>query len=182
MYNMKSELINISNFNNIVDYLFILNGAIITDIIVILLLIYGFIKSKVLKEWYTKYHINAVIADVLIIVIGIILTRLFYPNFGDCRSTKFSLMYFIILAVIIQIVHDILFYIFFTNVPVSYNKMIDTFKDYAKETGYKAIISDSLMMISTSLIASILASQSINLNIIVLILCIYMVVYLIYST
>jgi uncharacterized membrane protein len=73
---MKLELKNISNFNNVQDYLFILNGAIITDIIVILLLIFGFIKSKVLKEWYTKYHINAVIADVLIIVIGIILTRL----------------------------------------------------------------------------------------------------------
>ena len=175
---MKLELKNISNFNNISDYLFILNGAIITDIIVILLFIFGLIKSKVLKEWYTKYHINAVIADVLIIVIGIILTRLFYPFiFG---KDKFSLFYFIILAVIIQVIHDILFYIFFTNVPVGYNKMIDTFKDYAKENSYKAIIADSLMIISTSLIASFLASQSINFNIIVLITSIYVIVYLIY--
>jgi hypothetical protein len=174
---MDLEFKNISNFNNVPDYLFILNGAIITDIIVILLFIFGLIKSKVLKEWYTKYHINAVIADVLIIVIGIILTRLFYPFiFGQ----KFSLFYFIILAVIIQVVHDILFYIFFTNVPVGYNKMIDTFKDYAKENSYKAIIADSLMIISTSLIASFLASQSINFNIIVLIASIYVIVYLIY--
>jgi len=177
MYSMDLEFKNISNFNNVPDYLFILNGAIITDIIVILLFIFGLIKSKVLKEWYTKYHINAVIADVLIIVIGIILTRLFYPFiFGQ----KFSLFYFIILAVIIQVVHDILFYIFFTNVPVGYNKMIDTFKDYAKENSYKAIIADSLMIISTSLIASFLASQSINFNIIVLIASIYVIVYLIY--
>ena len=175
---MDLKLKNISNFNNVQDYLFILNGAIITDMIVILLFIFGLIKSKVLKEWYTKYHINAVIADVLIIVIGIILTRLFYPFiFG---KDKFSLFYFIILAVIIQVIHDILFYIFFTNVPVGYNKMIDTFKDYAKENSYKAIIADSLMIISTSLIASLLASQSINFNIIVLIASIYVIVYLIY--
>lgn len=176
---MNIEFKKISNFNNALDYLFILNGAIITDIIVILLLIFGFINSKVLKVWYDKYHINAVITDVLIIVIGIIITRLIYPYiFG---RQEFSLLYFIILAVIIQIIHDILFYIFFTNVPVGYNKMIDTFKDYAKETGYKAIVSDSLMMISTSLIASFLASQSINLNIIVLIISIYIIPYLIYT-
>lgn len=175
---MKLELKNISNFNNVSDLLPILNGAIITDIIVILLLIFGFIDSKVLKEWYIKYHINAVIADVLIIVIGIIITRKLYPIiFGN----KFNLMYFIILAVIIQIIHDILFYIFFTNVPVGSNKMIDTFKDYAKENSYKAIIADSLMVISTSLIASFLASQNTNTNVIVLVLIIYIVPYLIYT-
>jgi hypothetical protein len=176
---MKIDFKNISNFNNVSDLLPILNGAIITDIIVILLLVFGYIDSKVLKEWYTKYHINAVIADVLIIVIGIIITRKLYPIiFG---TSNFNLIYFIILAVIIQVIHDIVFYIFFTNIQRGSNKMIDTFKDYAKENSYKAIIADSLMMISTSLIASFLASQNTNTNVIVLVLIIYIVPYLIYT-
>ena len=49
---------NISNFNNVNDYLPILNAVLITDMVVILLLIFGFIKSKVLVEWYKKYNLS----------------------------------------------------------------------------------------------------------------------------
>jgi hypothetical protein len=55
---------NISDFNNVNDYLPILNAVLITDMVVILLLIFGFIKSKVLVEWYKKYNLSAVIADI----------------------------------------------------------------------------------------------------------------------
>jgi uncharacterized protein YacL len=85
------------------------------------------------------------------------------------------------LAVIIQIIHDILFYIFFTNVPRGINKMLDTFKDYAKEASYKAILADSGMMIMASLIASFLAGKSLNTNIIVLIVFVYILPYLLYN-
>ena len=46
---------NISNFSNISDYLPILNGAIITDLVVMLRVVLGQIKSKSLTEWYKKY-------------------------------------------------------------------------------------------------------------------------------
>ena len=62
---------DIHNFSNTADYLSILNGVLITDLSVILLLIGGFIKSNVLKKWYKDLSLSAVIADVLIIVIGI---------------------------------------------------------------------------------------------------------------
>ena len=54
---------NISDFNNVNDYLPILNAVLITDMVVILLLIFGFIKSKVLVEWYKKYNLSAVIEE-----------------------------------------------------------------------------------------------------------------------
>lgn len=175
---MKINFKNISNFNNYSDLLPILNGAIITDIIVILLSIFGYIDSKTLKTWYINYHINAVIADVLIIVIGIIITRFLYSRiFGN----TFSLVYFILLAVVVQIIHDILFYLFFTTVPENRNKMLDTFKEYAKENGYKAMIADSLMVISTSILASIFASQTTNFNLILVIISVYFIPYLIYT-
>ncbi len=65
---------SISDFNNTSDYLPILTGVLITDLCVIFLLIFGSINSKVLVEWYRKYNLSAVIADVLILVIGIIYT------------------------------------------------------------------------------------------------------------
>jgi hypothetical protein len=42
---------NISDFNNVSDYLPLFNGVLITDLIVIFLLNLSFIQSKVLKKW-----------------------------------------------------------------------------------------------------------------------------------
>ena len=75
-----------------------------------------------LKDWYLKLNINAVIADVLILVIGFILTRFFYFKLFD----SYSLIKFTGLFLFIQIVHDILFYIFFEKiVPKGSNKVFD---------------------------------------------------------
>ena len=62
---------NIGIFNRTSDYLPILNGVILTDLFVILLMNMSIIKSVVLREWYGNYGLSAVIADVLIIFIGI---------------------------------------------------------------------------------------------------------------
>ena len=168
---------NISNFSNTSDYLPIINSVILTDILVIMLSLFGIIKSKVLREWYHKYNISAVICDVLIIVIGIIIARFAYPYIFD----EFSLVKFIGLAVMIQIAHDLLFALFFTSIPSNTNQMIDTFKDYGKEVSYKAIFADSGMMILSCVLASYLANKSLNTNIITLISSVYLLPYLIYT-
>jgi hypothetical protein len=163
--------------NNIKDYLPLLNAVIITDLLFIVFLTFGLINSKVLKLWYDKYTILAVIADVLIIMIVILITnKVYYYIFKD-----FSLIKFIILAVILQIIHDILFYILITIILRGKNKMIDTFKDYAKEVSFFAIIGDSLMIISACLIFYYLLNLDINTNIIILIVSLYIMPYLLYS-
>jgi hypothetical protein len=168
---------NIADINNINDYLPLLNAVLLTDLFVILLLNIGVISSKVLQKWYSQYNLSAVIADVLIILIVLIITRaIYYKIFND-----FSILNFIILAVILQITHDILFYIFFSNIPRGVNKMLDTFKDYANEMSYKAIIADSGMMIMSSLIAFYFVNQNINTNIIVLVSSLYVLPYLLYN-
>jgi len=168
---------NISDFNNVNDYLPIFNAVLITDMVVILLLIFGFIKSKVLVEWYKKYNLSAVIADILIIFIGIIITRYIYPKlFGE-----FSIIKFTILAVLVQIIHDILFYLLFKNIPRGTNMMLDTFKDYANEVGFNAILADSGMMIMASLLSSYLTGQSLNTNSILLIVLVYILPYIVYN-
>ena len=168
---------NIANFNNTNDYLPLLNAVLITDLFVISLLNTNIIKSKVLRQWYSQYNLSAVIADVLIILIGLIITRFIYYYIFE----TFSIVKFILLAIIVQITHDILFYIFFSNIPRGFNKMLDTFKDYGKEVSYKAVIADSGMMIMSCLIAFYLVNKNINTNIIVLIIVIYLLPYLLYN-
>lgn len=166
---------NISNFNNVSDYLPILNGCINADLIIIFLLYNGVFNSFYLKKWYKKYQLSAVIADVLILVIGIIIARFLYKYFFD----SFNIWKFTALAVIIQIIHDILFYIFFKSVPRGYNVMLDFFKDYAKEVSSGAILGDSFMMILACLLSSHFATYSLNSNIIILIISTYFIPYMI---
>ena len=59
--------------------------------------------------------------------------------------------------------------------------MLDTFKDYAKDVSYKAILSDSGMMIMSCVIAYCLVNKNTNTNIIVLISSLYLLPYLLYN-
>lgn len=168
---------DISNFNKISDYLPILNGSILADIIIILGLYYTKLyPSKYLKKWYENYRLSAIVADVLILVIGKIIVRSIYSKL----FIDFSILKFIFLILIIQIAHDILFYIFFSIVPRGYNKMLDLFKDYANEVSYGAIIGDSSMIIMSTLLSSLFANLNTNQNIILNIILTYLIPYVIY--
>ena len=166
-----------TNIADFTGFLPLLNAVLITDLFVISLLNMELIQSRVLRKWYSQYNLSAVIADVLIILLVLILTRALYYSVFD----KFSLLNFVILAVILQIAHDLLFALFFSSVPRGVNKMIDTFKDYANEMSYKAVIADSGMMIMSSLIASYLVNKNDNTNVIVLISSMYLLPYLLYN-
>lgn len=166
---------DISNFNNVHDYLPILNGCISADLIIIFLVFHNVFKSQYLKKWYHKYQLSAAIADILILVIGIILTRYFYKFFFD----SFNIWKFTALAVCIQVIHDILFYLFFKSLPLGYNEMLDFFKEYAKEVGSGAILGDSFMMIISCLLSSYFATYSLNTNIILVIILVYLLPYMI---
>ena len=165
---------NLATHNN---YLPLINGVIITDLLGVLLSNMGLLKSNVLKKWYIEYNLSAIISDVTIILLVLIITKTIYFYIFE----EFSLLKFIIIAVSIQIIHDILFYILFTNIPRGVNKMMDTFKDYAKEVSYKAIIADSVMIILACLIGAYLVDKSINTNVIVLIVSLYLLPYLLYN-
>lgn len=168
---------DISNFNKISDYLPIFNGVLISELIIILLIHIGFFKSIFLKQWYLNFNISAVIMDVFILVIGFIITRYLYKKMFN----EYKLWKFILLFLIVQIIHDILFYILFEHViPKGNNTVIDLFKKYGKEVGFGAIIGDSFMVILSCIIASLLVNKNVNFNIIFCILIVYIIPYLIF--
>jgi len=171
----------ISNFTNINNYLPILNGAILTEIIGLLLCLFKIIDNTHLNEWYRKFNITAVIADILILVIGIILARFFYYKI----FTRYSLLNFIILAVIIQTIHDILFGIFIYYFPKNKSQIIDLFKKYSFGNNFKNVFiilpCDATMIVATILFASLLNKYTLNTNIILMIFSLYLFPYLLNS-
>jgi uncharacterized protein YacL len=164
---------DISNFNNLNDYLPILNGCINADLIIISFLFQGVIHSSYLKKWYKKFQLLAVITDVLILFIGIIITRFLYSYL----FSTFSIWKFIILAIFVQIIHDLIFSWFFRIVPKGYNYILDFFKEYAKDSGFKAILGNSFVIILACLLSSYFSYYSLNINIITLIISLYFIPY-----
>jgi len=172
---------DISKFNNISDYLPILNGSLLADILIIFATFYlpNIIGSNQLANWYKKYGLSAVIADTLILVIGMIIARALYSRiFGD----QFNILKFAFLVLVVQIIHDFIFYFgIIKTLPRGVNNMIDIFKDYAEEVSAGAVVGDSVMITMAVLFASMLANYNSNTNIIVLIILVYLMPYIVHA-
>lgn len=174
---MLFRMKNISNFENTSDYLPIITAALIVDMIVLFRIVFGYIEIPSLTEWYNKFGVFAVLADVLSIVIGVILARFVY----SALFKDYSLLLFLVVTCIIQVSHDLLFAAFFNSVPRYSSAILDVFKDYANEVGPTILLADAAMMVSTVLIASILARWNTNSNIILLVVALYILPYVLYS-
>jgi len=168
---------DISHFSNTADYLPILSAAIIVDLVVMMSVVFGQIKSTMLTTWYQQYRGMAVLADVLILVIGIIIARFLYPFL----FSKWSLPLFLGLTVAIQVAHDLLFAVLFNAMPRGASAILDVFKRYAIEVGFMILLADAMMIGGTVLLGSLLASQSLNTNMIVFLVALYLIPYVLYS-
>ena len=168
---------NISNFYNVQDYFPIITATLIIDMIVIILSLTNVIKSKVLKKWYRSFDLGAVIADVFIIVIGIIATRFIYYKIFK----EYSLLKFIGVAISIQFIHDLLFAYLFNSIPNTHSGIMNVFKEYGAELGAPILVADALMVIGSILLSNYLVNIPLNNTIIIFIVSVYILPYLIYS-
>jgi hypothetical protein len=165
------------NYNNKFEYIPIITANIYADLFIIFVTFAKiYIKIKTLEEWYKKYRLSAMIADILIGVLYILLGRyLVYKS-----DIKIGLTAFAGICVFIQIIFDFLFYIFFTAIPKGSNDMLDFFKGYSKEIGASALLGDSFLVIMAVIISALLNQSSYDTNIVFLIMSIYLTPYFIY--
>jgi len=113
----------------------------------------------------------AIISDCLVIVLGILLAQILFPTFPLLWT-----------AIAIQIIHDVLFYLLvILPVPLGQNRMIDLFKEYATENGWKILAADSLMIGSTVLIAQHLSTMKNTVVSFLGLLGAYLLTYIIYT-
>ena len=172
------KLADISRFDKISDYLPILNAVLFTDLFFMGVLYYTpLLKSKNLARWYETYRLSGMLCDVTIIMIGFVIARaIYYKIFKEFTPWKF-----IVLLVVIQVIHDLLFAGAFYSIPKGVNKMIDMFKDYGNEHGAGAIVGDSLMMVMAGVLAMTLSNWGKNANIIILLVLLYFTPYILYT-
>jgi hypothetical protein len=142
----------------------ILTAAAIVDIIILFIIRYlpiilGDHSMKDINVWYNSFGLNAVIADVLSITIGMLVGQGIY-TYAVAPVLGWSLLAFLGVVVGFQFIHDIFFYLFvILPIPKGHNGMIDVFKSYAKSGKSGILFVDAGMMIATTLLSSFLYSQ-----------------------
>jgi hypothetical protein len=165
------------NYDNKFEYIPIITANIYADLFIIFVSFAKiYVKLKSLEQWYKKYRLSAMIADILIGVLYILLGRYLVFKSG----LQIGLTAFAGICVIIQIIFDFLFYIFFTIVPKGSNHMLDFFKGYSKEAGAGALLGDSFLVIMAVVISALLNQSSYDTNIVFLIISVYLMPYFIY--
>ena len=173
----KMNIVPTIHISDKFEYIPILTANIYADLFIIFLTFSGiFYKSASLTKWYKKYRLSAMMADILIGVLYILLGRYVVSYFKlDVGLTAFAAI-----CVGIQVIFDFLFYFFFSAVPYKSNDMLDFFKEYAKETKLDAIFGDSVLVIFAVILSALLNTQSVDFNIVGLIISLYLVPYFIY--
>lgn len=178
LLNKFTNLKPLINYNDKFEYIPILTANIYADLLIIFVTFSGILYSKqnIISKWYKKYRLSAMIADILIGVLYLLLARFIVYHFKlDVDLFKFTL-----LALVVQIILDFTFYLFFSIIPKGNNDMLDFFKQYAKEVGVNALLGDSILVIVGVIISAFLNNKSFDYNIIMLIISIYIAPYLIY--
>lgn len=175
---------DITDYANIGDWSYILLAILIVDLIVLVLTRYfPDLLGKNLNVWYDRFGLNAVISDVFIIAIGFALARYAYKYFQPISYDGFNLWVFLALLVGIQLIHDIVFYLFVIRpIPTGHNRMMDVFKDYAASGGGKILVADAAMVLASAFFAMILKETSADIVTLVGLFSVYTLPYILETT
>lgn len=173
----------LTNFNNKFEYVPILTSNILADLLIIYITFSGVLSVKnskswqILTNWYKKYRLSAMIADILIGVLYLLLARYLAFRF----KLKVNLFTFAVFAVAIQLVLDFLFYLLFSAIPKKQNDMLDMFKEWGRYAGLDALWGDSILVIVGVVVSAFLNKQSFDFNLVSLIFSCYLIPYIIYK-
>ena len=178
---MALKVPDISDYHNNSDLIFITVAVLITDIIVLFFTRYApGIFGEALNLWYDKFGLAAVLSDVTVILIGFQITRYIYTTW-IAPNISWSPLYFLALLILVQAIHDILFYLgVILQLPTGLNEMIDIFKSYSKG-GAKIIGGDALLMISSFLITLLLKTQPTHITASTVLVALYTLPYILYN-
>lgn len=155
------------------NLLHISSAAVWVDFLVILISRF-YPMTTALDTWYKEFQAVAVLNDCLVIILGILIAQFLYP-----RASVTTLA---IVSVIVQVIHDSLFYVgVILPLPKGHNVMMDLFKKYAAEGGYKIILADSAMISGTVFLSDYLSKLDFNTVSFIGLLGVYALTYMIYT-
>ena len=176
-----TDLKPLINYKNHFEYVPIITSNLYADLLIVFITFSGILgykaqSWKILTNWYKKYRLSAMMADILIGVLYLLLAR----YIAHTQKLKLNLFEFGILAVAIQIILDLAFYVLFSLLPKNQNHMLDLFKNWARYSKLDALWGDSILVLFGVIVSAFLNQKSFDFNMVALIMGLYLVPYTIY--
>jgi hypothetical protein len=172
---------NVGNYKAQEDWWFFIPAIIFVD--TFLIFVVRFMPEtfgKPINQWYDEFGLAAVLSDVTIIAIGITIARYIYTAFF-MEQEGWSIWYFIGLAVLVQLVHDMAFaFGVVAKIPKGHNSMIDVFKAYV-EGGPKILLVDAGMVAGSIGIAAALKNQDFHYTSSLTLVTLYALSYILFT-
>lgn len=168
------------------SFIHFLTSALVIECFIIFL--FRFTKSpfsgKSINSWYTNFEWSAVILDVLSLIIGFYLAKYAYLFLlkKDIISKKYTLLTFLAIMLVIQIVHDFTFY--FTVIKphkTGRNAIMDELQSYANKVSYGAVIGDSFMYLLATPLLYFLIQMETEENSFISLVSAYIIGYILYQ-
>ena len=181
----KSKGADISNYTITSDFFYIFLAVLAVDVLVIFLVrFYPETFGSYVNKWYDLFGLSAVLADVVVIVIGFAIARYVYSLYVKQKFAegKWSPVWFTGTLVGTQLLHDLAFYYgVITQVPRGHNQMMDVFKDYAASGGGKILVADAAMMVGSSILSIVLKGAAPHMVASFGLLTLYALPYILYT-
>ena len=176
---MKTD---IGNFWSSGDMWYIVTAILIIDVVGIFLFrYYPNFYGSALNKWYTDFGLVASLCDITIIALSFLISRLIYTYFLR-DSYGWSPALFIGLLFLVQLIHDILFYLFvILPIPQGRNAIIDLFKTYAKDINIYIYVGDSIMVTSCAVVAMALKNYGDSITASSAVAAIYALTYILFT-
>jgi hypothetical protein len=157
----KTTWEDISDIYELGDWSYLLVAAVVVEVVVIAITrFFPAFSGKYLNLWYSRFKLSAVLADVVSVLIGFGLAKYFYTEVIYPKA-DWNPLYFTGTAIVIQVIHDILFYFgIIKQVPEGKNGILDVMRSYGEAGGAKLVLGDSVIMAGTSVGAMLLKATS----------------------
>jgi len=150
-------LSDIGDYRNIDDIYTIVNSSLFTLTLSLLATRIGNLGGYSLNTFFDLFGIEGVVSTTMLMAIIFQVARYFYTVLYAKADKSWSPFVFICAVLVVQILHDVLFYYGAVNLlPAGKNEIIDVLKQYAKENSVGAIGGHSALVLVTALIAMII--------------------------
>lgn len=152
----------------------VITSALLIDMGWISALLSGVITTKTLREWYKDFQLGAVLMDVMSASACILIVSLWIP----LQRSLFSIGRFCSAAIGFQLLHDVILYEASKN---SSSRILTLFRKYGEENGFRVLLADASIIVSTVLLSLVLQSIPYTTLLVLLVTALYILPYLLYS-
>jgi hypothetical protein len=138
----------------------------------------GVIGGNSLNAYFDTFGLEGILANTSLIVILFQVARWGYTRFYTETAHAWSPFVFVCALIVVQLIHDVLFYYGAINlIPSGNNEMIDALKKYSKEHGPRALAAHAAFLIFVGALAMFFKERSMIFIFITVSLSLYMLPY-----